>query len=129
MLIVVMPGLASNPKTVSAGFCAVDDAELTRPVGRVYLQRSTVNSGPEPQATAVPTDERSAMFAHAAGFRPLWPLILFLPWLLVGMAWLLRGLVPGRKQIPLQVLRSAALSPRRSVSDRDRLVRPHAARS
>lgn len=69
------------------------------------------------------------MFTHAAGFRPLWPVILFLPWLLVGTAWLLRSLVPGRKQILLQVPRPAARSPRRPVSDRDGVVRPHAPRS
>lgn len=69
------------------------------------------------------------MFAHAAGFRPLWPVILFLPWLLVGIAWLLRSLLPGRKQILLHVPRPAVLSSQRSVNDRHRVARPHAPRS
>ena len=49
------------------------------------------------------------MFVHAAGFRPLWPVILFLPWLLVGIAWLVRSLSHGKRQVhPLvQVARRA----------------------
>jgi hypothetical protein len=43
------------------------------------------------------------MFAHAAGFRPLWPVILFLPWLLVGTAWLIRSLLPAVRTLPLPV--------------------------
>jgi hypothetical protein len=39
------------------------------------------------------------MFSHAAGFRPLWPVLLFLPWLLVGAGWLVRALLPGEKAV------------------------------
>lgn len=46
------------------------------------------------------------MFAHAAGFRPLWPVMLFLPWLLVGVAWLVRSLLPGEKQLVRAVRRT-----------------------
>ena len=46
------------------------------------------------------------MFAHAAGFRPLWPVILFLPWLLVGAAWLVRSLLPAEKQLVRAVRRT-----------------------
>jgi len=45
-----MPGIASNPETVNASFCAVADADLTPLVGRAYLQRSTVYSAPSPNA-------------------------------------------------------------------------------
>jgi hypothetical protein len=33
-----------------------------------------------------------SVFAHA-GFRPMWPVILFLPWLLLGVAYLITGVV------------------------------------
>jgi len=30
------------------------------------------------------------MFAHA-GFKPLWPVIVFVPWIFLGLAYLLRA--------------------------------------
>jgi hypothetical protein len=30
------------------------------------------------------------MLGHA-GFRPLWPVMVFAPWLVLGLAWLLRS--------------------------------------
>ena len=111
-----MPGIASNPETVNAGFCAVADADLTPPIGRAYLQRSTVYAGAEPQCRGQYRHSETEMFSHA-GFRPLWPVILFLPWFLVGMAWLLRSLLPGERRVhqPVQVHSRAPLSPRRSL--------------
>ena len=37
------------------------------------------------------------MFTHA-GFRPLWPVMLFAPWLILGIAYLLQAVrhAPGR---------------------------------
>lgn len=54
------------------------------------------------------------MFSHAAGLRPLWPVILFLPWLLVGVGWLVRALLPGDRQVHQPVhATKRALPPRR----------------
>jgi len=38
------------------------------------------------------------MFAHSA-FRPLWPVVFFLPWLLVGAAYILEALVQHRARM------------------------------
>jgi len=69
---------------------------------------------------AAADNERSQMFWHAAGFRPLWPVILFLPWVLVGIAWLVRSLFPADRQVrPLvQIARRAPLRPRRHPDER-----------
>ena len=62
--------------------------------------------------------EGSAMFSHAAGFRPLWPVMLFLPWLLVGGAWLIRSLLPGEKQLVRAVRRTLLPRGTRGVAPR-----------
>lgn len=38
------------------------------------------------------------MFAHSA-FRPLWPVIFFVPWLLVGAAYILEALLHRRSRV------------------------------
>src|SRR6478735_4968119 len=38
------------------------------------------------------------MFAHSA-FRPLWPVVFFLPWLLVGAAYILEALLQRRSRV------------------------------
>ena len=38
------------------------------------------------------------MFAHS-GFRPLWPVVFFLPWLLVGAAYILEALLQRRSRV------------------------------
>ena len=55
------------------------------------------------------------MFPHAAGFRPLWPVILFLPWLLLGAGWLVRALLSGGKPLhqPAALETKRVLPPRR----------------
>ncbi|HYL71699.1 MAG TPA: hypothetical protein VEY89_10410, partial [Candidatus Dormibacteraeota bacterium] len=40
------------------------------------------------------------MFAHSA-FRPLWPVVFFLPWLLVGAAYILEALLHRRSRSAL----------------------------
>jgi hypothetical protein len=53
------------------------------------------------------------MFEHA-GFRPLWPVIAFLPWFLLGSAYLLRS-----------VYTQAMRAPRKSVTTRLRPRKGH----
>ena len=57
------------------------------------------------------------MFAHSE-FRPLWPVVFFLPWLLVGMAYSVEALLIQRRSRGL-LMRRAASTP----------LRPHARRS
>lgn len=50
------------------------------------------------------------MFLHP-GFRPLWPVIFFLPWLLLGAAYILLWALqrrPVMRRIQERVRRSAA---------------------
>jgi hypothetical protein len=51
------------------------------------------------------------MFVHAA-FRPLWPVLLFLPWLVVGIAYLVESVLQrrtaGAAALGVHHLRSAA---------------------
>ena len=43
------------------------------------------------------------LFQHA-GFRSLWPVALFLPWLLVGVAYLVAAMIHGTREVrPLSV--------------------------
>lgn len=51
------------------------------------------------------------MFAHSA-FRPLWPVVFFLPWLLVGAAYVLEGLLQRHSRSAL-IQRAVHRHPRR----------------
>ena len=44
------------------------------------------------------------MFLHA-GPRPLWPVIVFLPWFLLGFAYLLESLLRRVSQPPAGIIR------------------------
>jgi hypothetical protein len=46
------------------------------------------------------------MFAHSA-FRPVWPVVLFLPWLLVGMAYIVEALLTQRRARSVSMQRAA----------------------
>jgi hypothetical protein len=48
------------------------------------------------------------MFAHA-GFRPLWPVIVFVPWIFLGFAFLMRAL----RNLPISAARGRASTLRR----------------
>ena len=37
-------------------------------------------------------------FFQHAGLRPLWPVVLFLPWLFVGFAYLVTAMLQGKKE-------------------------------
>jgi hypothetical protein len=48
------------------------------------------------------------MFAHA-GFRPLWPVVVFVPWIFLGLAYLLRAV----RNTPISAVRGRAFALRR----------------
>jgi hypothetical protein len=66
------------------------------------------------------------MFAHVGGFRSLWPAMLFLPWLLIGAAWLVKSLLPAEKQLVQAVRRIPVRT--LHAGERDRATRPGAPR-
>lgn len=52
------------------------------------------------------------MFLHA-GPRPLWPVIVFLPWFLLGFAYLLESLLRRVSQLPTGIIRRSRSALRR----------------
>jgi hypothetical protein len=59
-------------------------------------------------AASSPGVPRLRMFA-TAGFRPLWPVIFFLPWLILGIAYLLES-VRHRRARAAPVVRGKVMS-------------------
>src|SRR5262245_48213558 len=53
------------------------------------------------------------MFAHT-GFRPLWPVIFFLPWFLLGAAYILQAIAQRRVQPAALRVSAGARALRRS---------------
>ena len=122
LCIVRVLGSASNSETVSAASLRSDrgrlhSSDLFDATSKGALRTLGARSSLVARTTACVQlgsfAEGMIMFEHT-GLRPLWPVILFLPWFLVGVAYLVKSMLRGENEIrPLSVRISN--SPRREA--------------